>query len=118
MNNIDRFSVDLPTLRAVVSKAMASGGDWCDLYFEESSYFDLMLRDGEVSSGGHHMDYGCGIRVLKGEKTGYAYAESTDRKALMTAAEAASAIASENISAKGPHTAFFTATGFHVRRIG
>ncbi len=102
MNNIDRFSVDLPTLRAVVSKAMASGGDWCDLYFEESSYFDLMLRDGEVSSGGHHMDYGCGIRVLKGEKTGYAYAESTDRKALMTAAEAASAIASENISAKGP----------------
>ena len=69
MNNIDRFSVDLPTLRAVVSKAMASGGDWCDLYFEESSYFDLMLRDGEVSSGGHHMDYGCGIRVLKATHT-------------------------------------------------
>ena len=53
-----------------------------------------MLRDGEVSSGGYTVDYGCGVRVLDGEKTGYAYSESTDIKSLFEAAKAASAIAS------------------------
>ena len=52
-----------------------------------------MLRDGEVSSGGYTVDYGCGVRVLDGEKTGYAYSESTDLKSLLEAAKAASAIA-------------------------
>ena len=52
-----------------------------------------MLRDGEVSSGGYSVDYGCGVRVLNGEKTGYAYSESTDMKSLLEAAKAASAIA-------------------------
>lgn len=52
-----------------------------------------MLRDGEVSSGGYTNDYGCGIRVLEGEKTGYAYSESTDMRSLLEAARAASAIA-------------------------
>ena len=59
-----------------------------------------MLRDGEVSSGGYTVDYGCGIRVLDGEKTGYAYAESTDMQALLEAAKAASAIAMRGGSAK------------------
>ena len=94
MKNTEIFSVDEAMLRHIVSKALCDGGDWCDLYFEDSSYFDLLLRDGEVSSGGHHIDYGCGIRVLKGEKTGYAYAESTDINALTDAAAAAAAIAS------------------------
>ena len=56
-------------------------------------HFDLLLRDGEVASGGYHVDYGCGIRVLKGEKTGYAYAETTDYPSLLAAAKAAGAIA-------------------------
>ena len=53
----------------------------------------MLLRDGEVGSGGYHVDYGCGIRVLKGEKTGYAYAETTDFASLLSAARAAGAIA-------------------------
>lgn len=95
MKSNDIFSVDEAMLKGIVATALGSGGDWCDLYFEDSSYFDLLLRDGEVSSGGHHIDYGCGIRVLKGEKTGYAYAESTDIKSLMAAARAAAAIATQ-----------------------
>ncbi len=51
-----------------------------------------MLKDSEVTSGGYHRDYGCGIRVLNGEKTSYAYSESTDYTSLLKAAQAASAI--------------------------
>ncbi|HBH21410.1 MAG TPA: peptidase U62 [Rikenellaceae bacterium] len=90
----NRFSVTERMLEEVVAEGLKYGGDWCDLYFEDSSYYELLLRDGEVTSGGHHIDFGAGIRVLKGDKTGYAYAETIDRKSLLAAAGTAAAIAS------------------------
>ena len=87
------FSVTEEQLRALVSEGLRTGGSWCDLFFEDTVSSELVLRDGEVSSGGSHEDYGCGVRVLSGEKTGYAYAETTDIQALMRAAKAAAAIA-------------------------
>ena len=53
----------------------------------------FFLKDSEVSSGGFHTDFGVGIRVIKGEKTGYAYSESTELTDMLNAAKAASAIA-------------------------
>jgi TldD protein len=93
MNPCDRFGVTEEQLRSLVAEGLRAGGNWCDLYFEDTSYHDLLLRDGVVGSGGYHVDYGCGIRVLNGEKTGYAYAETTDYASLKSAAIAAGAIA-------------------------
>jgi len=93
MKSFERFGVTGEQLRALVAEGLRDGGDWCDLYFEDTSYHDLLLRDGVVGSGGYHVDYGCGIRVLKGEKTGYAYAETTDFPSLKAAARAAASIA-------------------------
>ena len=45
----DRFPVTEELLREVVSEGLKHGGDWCDLYFEDSSYNELLLRDGEGS---------------------------------------------------------------------
>lgn len=89
---LSHFSIDEKNLCAIVAEALRSGGDYCDLYFEDTAYTDLLLRDGIVSSGGSHIDYGCGIRVLKGEKTGYSYSESTDLPSLVKAARSAAAI--------------------------
>ncbi|MCQ2181323.1 MAG: TldD/PmbA family protein [Bacteroidales bacterium] len=99
---MDRFGINGTQLRALVAEGLGRGGSWCDLYFEDTVYCDLLLRDSEVSSGGYHQDYGCGIRVLAGEKTGYAYSESTDFTSLIQAARAASAIASGEVSVSGP----------------
>ena len=96
---LNLFGVSTAQLRALVAEGMKGGGQWCDLFFEDTSYGELVLRDGVVSSGGSHIDYGCGVRVLKGEKTGYAYAESTDQAALMAAARKASVIAAASSSA-------------------
>lgn len=89
----DRFPVTEELLREVISEGLKHGGDWCDLYFEDSSYNELLLRDGEVTSGGHHLDFGAGIRVIKGDKTGYAYTEKIDRRSLLSAAGMAASIA-------------------------
>lgn len=90
---LDLFQVSETQLRALVAEGM-KGGDWCDLYFEDTQYTDLLLRDGEVASGGSHVDYGCGVRVLSGDRTGYAYTESTDFPSMMQAARAAASIGS------------------------
>ena len=87
------FNITETQLRQLVSKALSRGGDFADLYFEHTTFFNLNLKDGVVSSGGFHTDYGVGIRVLKGEKTGYAYSENPEFAEMLKAAEAASAIA-------------------------
>ena len=74
---LNLFQVSEAQLERLAADGLGGGGSYCDLFFENTSYNNLFLRDGIVSSGGFHIDYGVGIRVLKGDKTGYAYSEST-----------------------------------------
>jgi len=90
---LDTFKVSEEDLRKLIATALSYGGDFADLYFEYTTYNDLTLRDSEVTSGGFHVDYGVGIRVLCAEKTGYAYSETTNMTDMMAAAKAAAAIA-------------------------
>ena len=91
---LDLFNTTVPELEKTAATALRRGGDYADLYFEYTSYYNLILKDGAVTSGGFHTDYGVGIRVLKGEKTGYAYSENLELAEMLKAADAASAIAS------------------------
>ena len=93
---LNLFRVTESQLARLVKEGLDGGGSYCDLFFEYSTYSELLLRDGIVSSGGFHIDYGVGIRVLKGERTGYAYSESTDQKLMHEAVVAASKIAASS----------------------
>lgn len=95
----DIFKVSEEDLGRLTATALATGGDFCDLYFEHTTFFNLLLKDGVVSSGGFHTDFGVGIRVLKGEKTGYAYSENTEMSDMISAARTASAIAAGSTAA-------------------
>ena len=85
-------------MEQAVAAGLSEGGDWCDLYFEYTVYNDLLLKDGEVNDGGYNEDFGVGIRVLDGDRTGYAYSESTELKDMLAAAKAASSIACRTAS--------------------
>jgi len=89
---LNTFKVTEATLQKLIATAMAHGGSYADLYFEYTTFADLLLRDGIVNNGSFHEDYGVGIRVLCGEKTGYAYSESTNEADMMAAARAAAII--------------------------
>ena len=108
MKNIDKFCITKAELQGLVAEGLRYGGDWCDLYFENTVYNDFLLRDSEVNSAGYHIDRGCGIRVLKGEKTGYAYCESLSKRDLILAARTAGSIAS---AARENKTPFCSSTG-------
>ena len=43
------FKVSQENLRTLTETALTYGGDYADLYFENTTYFNLLLKDGVVS---------------------------------------------------------------------
>ncbi|MGQ8337355.1 TldD/PmbA family protein [Sunxiuqinia sp. A32] len=91
---LDHFEVSPGVLRKVISTALSKGGDYADLYFEHKILNSLGLEDGKVNRAYSNIDFGVGIRVLKGDQTGFAYSENISTDAMLKAAKTAANIAS------------------------
>jgi TldD protein len=76
------------------------GGDYCDVYFQHVISNAIGLEDKKVNRAYGSVDYGVGIRVLKGDQTGYSFTEEITPKAMKLAAKTAANIASSGGSAK------------------
>lgn len=98
---LDHFEVNAQILQRVIATALSKGGDYADLFFEHKVQNSLALEDGQVNRAYSNIDYGVGIRVLKGDQTGFAYSETVTAEAMLKAANTAANIASgaKNISA-------------------
>jgi TldD protein len=72
---------------------MEKGADYADLYFEHTLENYSSLEDGKVNSAYSNIGFGVGIRVLKGDQTGYAYSENITPDAMLKAARTAANIA-------------------------
>jgi len=89
----DRFNVTGAMLKRVIDKGLSRGGDFCDIYFQHTVTHWTGMEDGQVNRAFSSVDLGAGIRVLKGDATGFAYCEDLSEKALVSAAETAAAVA-------------------------
>lgn len=89
------FSVGEEEVRKVLATALSRGGDYADLFFEHKTYNRITLLDSEVNGADRSLDFGVGVRVIKGDRTGYAYCENTGMKSMLEAAKTAALIASE-----------------------
>jgi TldD protein len=87
------FGVTQADLKRVLTQALAKGGDYGDLFFEHSVSQSLVLEDDRVSRARLGVSLGVGVRVLKGERTGYAFSQSLDRQAMLEAARTAASLA-------------------------
>jgi TldD protein len=76
-----------------LGKMLTGGVDSADIYFQFVRNEAWSLEDGRVKEGSHSIDQGVGVRAMAGDKTGFAYSDELVVPALMSAAEAASAIA-------------------------
>jgi len=94
---LDHFKVTESELRKVMAVALENGGDYADIFFEHTLDNMLVLRDGKVNSTTSNIDFGVGIRVIKGDQTGYAYTENVTLHDLTKAARTASKIASGSV---------------------
>jgi len=87
------FAVDEQVIHDVITAGMSRGGDYCDLYFERSVNNSIRLEDKAVNKASSNVDYGVGIRVLKGNQTGYSFSEEITSEAMKKAALTAATIA-------------------------
>ncbi len=89
----NHFGVDEKLLNDVMSVALSKGGDYCDLYFEHSINNDIGLEDKAVNKAYSSVSYGVGIRVIKGDQTGYSFTEEITPESMKSAAKTAANIA-------------------------
>lgn len=89
----DRFGLDARALESTLGAALARRADFADLYFEHRSSDSVSLDEGLVKKANQSVSQGAGVRVLAGEKTGYAYSDEVSLEQLRVAASHAGAIA-------------------------
>ena len=81
-------------LERYLAAALSAGGDYADLYFEYLSSTALMVDESMVKSASQGISAGCGVRVVSGERTGYAYTDDLSSDRILHAARTAALIAS------------------------
>lgn len=92
----DHFGISENMIQEVFDQALARGGDYCDLFFQHSIGNYIGLEDKEVNRAYSNVSFGVGIRVLKGNQTGYSFTEEITPKAMKLAAQTAVNIADSN----------------------
>src|ERR1700751_6483504 len=68
----ETFGITEQLLERCLAEALSAGGDYADLYFESIASTSIGLDESLVKSASQGMSAGCGVRVVAGERTGYA----------------------------------------------
>src|SRR5579863_8143143 len=99
MQNTDRFFFERyglteTNLGSFLARALSEGGSYADLYFEHTTTSSILLDETLVKSASEGISMGCGVRVLAGEQTGYAYTDDLAPEKILKVAKIAARIAS------------------------
>ncbi len=88
-----KFGITETDLENYLSEALANGGDYADLYFEYLATSSISIDESIVKSATQGVSMGVGVRVIAGERTGYAYSDDLSAERIRKAARVASFIA-------------------------
>jgi TldD protein len=88
--------VSIPEMEKLLSLALARGGEFADLYFEHHAGSSLFMEESILRTASAGVTCGLGVRVVSGERTGYAYTDDLSFAAMARAAETAAHIASDS----------------------
>ncbi len=90
----ERYGLDEGALEHYLGAALSEGGDYADLYFEHTTTSSILVDESLVKTASEGISVGCGIRVVAGEQTGYAYSDDLAPERILKAAKIAARIAS------------------------
>jgi TldD protein len=93
---LESYGVTVQDIETYLGAALERGGDYADLFFELRFTHSIVLEEHIVKTATKAVKLGVGVRVLSGEKTGYAYSENLDRESILKAARTAAFIASSS----------------------
>jgi TldD protein len=86
-------AVDARVCEQLLDVAMSQGGDYADLFFEYSRSGSFSYDEGILKSAARGASVGLGVRVQRGDATGYAYVQDLGWESMKRAAETAARIA-------------------------
>ncbi len=86
-------AIDAELARKLLAIALEKGGDYADLFFEYRAGGSFVLDEGILKSVSRGVSIGLGVRVQRGDATGYAYVESLSWDDMARAARTAAQIA-------------------------
>jgi TldD protein len=89
----EKHNVTTTDLETYLGEALSRGGDYADLYFEYRINHSIVLEEQIIKSATKGVNLGVGVRVISGEKTGYAYSDDLNRENIIKAARTAAFIA-------------------------
>jgi len=87
-------------LNKIIGQALAKGGEFGEVYVEHRISRSILLEEGKFKSAVFGISQGAGVRVISGDKTGYAYTDEISQDKLLRAAEVASYVARGGTAAK------------------
>ena len=87
--------IEQDLLQRVLAAAVRTGADFAEVYAEDKRSTSVALDDGRVEQVTSGRDRGAGIRVVKGDTTGFAHTADLSEAGLRAAAEVAAAAASQ-----------------------
>lgn len=88
-----RFGVTEKLIKDTLGAALSRGGDYADVFFQHRILNNMTLEDGAVNRASANVALGVGVRVVKGDQTGYGFTEDITADAMKRAALTAAAIA-------------------------
>src|SRR3979409_1525536 len=88
-----RFGISRQNLENYLADALSQGGDYADLYFEYLLTSSISIDESMVKSAAQGVSMGVGVRVIAGERTGYAYSDDLSPEKIRKAAHVAALIA-------------------------
>jgi TldD protein len=88
-----RFGITTRDLENYLAEALSHGGAYADLYFEYLSTSSISIDESIVKSALQGVSLGVGVRVIAGERTGYAYSDDLSPEKIRKAARVAACIA-------------------------
>lgn len=87
--------LDKTVIMAVLSAALATGGDYSELFYEDTESHNISMQNGSVENATYARSRGAGVRVLKGTNSAYAFTSDISADSLIRTAKAAAAAIGE-----------------------
>lgn len=91
--------LDKAIARDVLDAALATGGDFAEIFMEDRRSYALVLQENRLETVNSGRTHGAGIRIYVGLNAIYAYTNDTDREGLLRCARQAASAVREHKSA-------------------